>query len=293
MLTAIVIGALSAAALVQQTDTIVQANGASRLSLDSFQGEVVVATWDRDAVQVQTDRTDDRAVRIRRSGSTILVGSENERGMGLAHVVNYRITVPRRFALNIEGVALDVDIQGSEGPIDVTTVHGPIRVQGGRESVSLESVNGSIHLEGAEGNLEVSGVAGGVTIVNCSGNLNAQSVGGDLTIEGITSRDVEAGTVGGTLRFEGGIQDSGRYTFGSHGGEIWLSLPSDMNARVDALTLAGSIEVDFPGAPSEPTRSEGFPGFREKRLTFEAGSGSARIEIETFGGTVHIRRQGG
>ena len=46
------IGALSAAALVQQTDTIVQANGASRLSLDSFQGEVVVATWDRDAVQV-------------------------------------------------------------------------------------------------------------------------------------------------------------------------------------------------------------------------------------------------
>jgi hypothetical protein len=30
-----------------------------------------------------------------------------------------------------------------------------------------------------------------------------------------------------------------------------------------------------------------------KELTFELGTGSARIEVETFGGTVHILRRGG
>jgi hypothetical protein len=59
------------------------------------------------------------------------------------------------------------------------------------------------------------------------------------------------------------------------------------------VTLAGEINVDFPGAPQEATRAEGLPGLNQKELAFQAGSGSARIEVETFGGTVHILRGGG
>ena len=82
------------------------------------------------------------------------------------------------------------------------------------------------------------------------------------------------------------------YNFGSHGGQVWLYLPVDMNARVEAVTLAGNIVVDFPGAPSEPTRGHGIPGLTEMELSFEVGTGSAQIEVETFGGTVHILRRG-
>jgi DUF4097 and DUF4098 domain-containing protein YvlB len=293
MLTGLVIGALSAAVLVPQTDTTVQANGASRLELESFQGEVVVRSWDRDAVQIKADHSDSHSIQVHRSGSTIFVEPEMERGRGFGDGVDFEITVPRGFDLNIDGLAMDVDIQGTEGRIEVTTVHGPIRVRGGRESIVLESVNGAIHVEGAQGDLEVTGVAGGVTIVNCTGDVRAESVGGALTLEGITSADVEVGSVGGTLRYEGSIQDGGTYSFGSHGGEIWLSLPANINAQVDILTLAGDIEVSYPGAPTEPTRDEGFPGLQQKELSFELGTGSARIEVETFGGTVHIVRQGG
>jgi len=293
MLTGLVIGAISAAALLPQTDTIVQANGASRLELESFQGVVVVRSWDRDAVQIKADHPDSHSIQIDRSGTTISVEPEVERRFGFAHSVDFEITVPRGFDLNIEGVALDVDIQGTEGRIEVSTVHGPIRVQGGRRAIVLESVNGAIHVEGAQGDLEVTGVAGGVTIVNCSGDVFAESVGGSLTLEGITSADVELGTVGGDLRYEGSVEDGGRYNFGSHGGEIWLYLPANINAQVDVLTLAGDIEVSYPGAPTNPTRGEGLPGLNKKELTFELGTGSARIEVETFGGTVHILRQGG
>jgi len=293
MLTGLVIGALSAAALIQQTDTLVQANGASRLELESFQGEVVVRTWDRDAVQVRADHSDSHAIRIRRSGSTIFVESDVERGYDVSRAVDFELTVPRRIDLSIDGVALSVDIEGTEGRIEVSTVHGPIRVVGGRGTVVLESVNGAIHVEGAEADLQVTGVAGGVTIINCNGDISAESVGGTLTLEGIRSMAVEIGTVGGSLHYRGSIEDGGKYSFGSHGGQIWLYLPPNINAQVDALTLAGEIEVNYPGAPTEATRGEGFPGLQEKELSFEVGTGSARIEVETFGGTIHILRQGG
>ena len=140
--------------------------------------------------------------------------------------------------------------------------------------------------------MDVTGVSGGVTIRNSSGDIYVEGVGGSVTLQGVTSRDIEAGTVGGSLRFEGSILDGGVYTFGTHGGQIWLYLPENMNARLEAITLAGDIEVDYPGAPSEPSRGEGIPGLREKELTFETGTGSARIDVETFGGSVHILRAG-
>jgi len=293
MLTGIVIGVLSASALIQQTDTTVQANGATRLELDNLRGEIVVRVWDRDEVRIIADHSASRSIDIDRSGHTIHVDVDVERGLGLSGSVDFEITVPRAFDLELGGMAIAVDIEGTEGEVDVSTVHGPVRVQGGRGSITVESVNGEVVVEDAEGSLEITGMAGGVTIRNCSGDIFAESVGGSLTLQGITSSDVEAGTVGGTVRYEGSIQDGGVYTFGSHGGHVWLYLPESMNARVEAIALAGNVELDYPGAPSEPTRGRGLPGLSGKEITFEVGTGSARVEVETFGGTIHILRQGG
>jgi len=289
----IVVGALSAAALIQQTDTIIDVGGASRLFLENFRGEVVVRTWDRDAVQIRADHPRSRYIDVDRRGSTISIEAGSERGMGFSGSVDFNLTVPRNLNLSIGGMALEVDIEGTEGEVEVNTVHGNITLRGGRGSVSLESVSGEVTVEGAEGDMDITGVSGGVNIRNSSGDIYVEGVGGSVTLQGVTSRDIEAGTVGGSLRFEGSIVDGGVYTFGTHGGQIWLYLPERMNARLEAMTLAGDIEIDYPGAPSEPTRGQGVPGLSEKEVTFETGSGSARIEVESFGGSIHILRAGG
>jgi DUF4097 and DUF4098 domain-containing protein YvlB len=291
--TTIVVGALSAAALLQQTDTTLALNGASRLSLENFRGEVVVRTWDRDAVQIRADYRSSRHVEIDRHGSTIHIEVGTDRGMGIAGTVDFQLTVPPNLDLSIEGMALGVDIEGSRGEVEVNTVNGNISLRGGRGAIDLESVNGEITVDGAEGDMDITGVAGEVTVRNSSGDIYVEGVGGSITLQGIRSSDIEAGTVGGSLRFEGAIQEGGVYTFGTHSGQIWLYLPEEMSARVEAVTLAGSIEIDYPGAPAEPTRSHGMPGLREKELTFETGAGSARIEVESFAGTIHILRAGG
>lgn len=303
MFTGILIGALGLAALVQQTDTLVQADGATRLHLQVQRGEVVVRTWDRDAVQVHASHAPGRTVQVGRTGRTLTIGTEVQRGRGLgmppggppggppSSPMNLELTVPRGFDLDLEGMALAVDIQGSGGSVEVTTVQGSIQVGGGRGSISLESVAGEITVDGAMGTIKVNAVAGGLTISNSSGDISAESVSGSITLSNITSRQVEVGTVSGPLRYEGSIEDGGRYTFGTHAGEVWLYLPADMNARVDAVTLAGDIRADFPGAPDTTTRAQGIPGLREKRLAFETGTGSARISVETFAGTLNILRK--
>jgi hypothetical protein len=262
--------------------------------VETFQGEVVVRTWDRDQVRIVADHGRSHSIEIRRSGSTIHIEPEVDRGFGMAHAVDFQLTVPAELDLDIEGVGLLVDIQGTRGQLEVGTVHGPIRVSGGRGNIVLESVNGEIDLQGAEGSIDVTGVAGGVNLRDCRGDIFVESVGGGIVLEGIVSSDIEAGSVGGTLRFDGEIQDGGSYNFGTHGGQIWLYLPDGMNASVDAVSLAGSLNIDYPGAPTEPTgRGRGIPGLNEKEISFEVGTGSARIEVETFGGTIHILRRGG
>jgi DUF4097 and DUF4098 domain-containing protein YvlB len=292
MLNAILIGALSVATFLPQTDTVVSAEGLSRLELGNLRGEVIVTTWDRNEIRIVADHSRNRSVELDRQGRTLEVEVEADRGMGLAGSVDFELTVPGSLDLTIEGMSLDVDIQGTEGQVEVTTINGPIHVRGGRGTIILESVNGEITVEDAQGSLEITGVAGGVTLRNCSGDIVAESVGGSLELEGITSRDVEVGTVGGSLRYEGSIEDGGVYTFGSHGGDIHLYLPGEMNARVEAVTLSGDMEVDFPGAPAEPTRGKGLPGLNEKELSFEVGTGSARIDVETFAGTIRILTRG-
>lgn len=293
MLTTIVVGALSAAALIPQTDTIIDANGASRLDLESFRGEVVVRTWSRDAVQISADHPNSRFVDIDRTGSTIHIEVGAERGMGFSGSVDFELTLPPTMDISIEGMAVEVDIAGAGGEVDVNTIHGSITLQGGRGNINLESINGAVTVEGAEGDIEITGVNGGVTVRNSSGDIYVEAMGGSVTLEDVDSEDIEAGTVGGSLRFSGAIRDGGVYNFGSHGGQIWLYLPENMNAHLEAVSLAGKIEVDYPGAPSEPSRGHGIPGLREMELVFETGTGSAQIEVETFGGTLHILRAGG
>src|SRR5680860_556412 len=126
MFTTIVIGALSAAAFIPQTDTIVDVRGATSIALESFRGDVVVRTWDRDQVQIKADHPSSRRIGIDRYGSTISIDMETEWGMGLAGSVDFHLTVPVGMDLSIEGMAISVDIQGTEGEVDVNTIHGNI-----------------------------------------------------------------------------------------------------------------------------------------------------------------------
>ena len=51
----IVIGAMMALSVVQQTDTTFAVGSATRLDVENQGGQVIVAVWDRDEIRIQAD----------------------------------------------------------------------------------------------------------------------------------------------------------------------------------------------------------------------------------------------
>ena len=288
MLTPIAIGLLSAVTMIPQTDTLVTLQGETRLELELWAGEVVVQTWDRNAVQISAEHSDRVGIEVNSEGNVLQIEMDMRRGYRPLPV-DFELTVPRGIDLSIEGMSISVSIEDAGGDVEIASVNGDIDIRGGNGDIIAESVNGEVTIDGAQGRIEVTGVSQGVTITNSTGEIVAETVAGSLRLENVNARLIEAGTVAGTIYFDGEIQDGGRYSFDSHAGVVELVLPTGINAQIEALSLVGDIDVDFPGAPEVVEEESGWPGLDEKELTFTVGNGSAQIEIETFSGAIKIR----
>jgi DUF4097 and DUF4098 domain-containing protein YvlB len=131
--------------------------------------------------------------------------------------------------------------------------------------------------------MDLHSVNGEIDVRDVEGELTAATVNGDITLEGVTSDAVEAGTTNGDIEYEGTLSARGRYTFGTHGGDVTLVVPATTSATVSVSSFSGGVESDFP-LTLRGTESGG------KRFTFTLGAGEGRIEVGSFSGTVYLRR---
>lgn len=274
--------ALTAAALalsLQTTDTTIALEGAGALRLDVPGGTVAITTWDRPEVRVAAEHSSRTQVVIRRRGATLVIDSEARGGPG---IVDFKLTVPASLDLSVEGTYVSVAIDGANGSVRVETMQGDVTIRGGRGTVRASSVNGKVEVDGAQGRVDIETVGQGARVANASGEIHVESVGGPIVLENVRATAVDAGTVGGGIRFSGTLAPGGTYSFGTHGGPISIQVPAGSNAIFHVASISGSISSDLPGAPAQFERG--------KRLSFTAGSGGATVEAETFGGRIQITR---
>jgi DUF4097 and DUF4098 domain-containing protein YvlB len=275
-------GAVLALATPQATDTTFAVEPNARLEIQNMGGEIVVRAWDRDEMRVQGDHSRRTQIVVRRTRSVVRLRARASRGP--ANIVDYEITVPRSMSVTLSGTYTDIVVEGVNGEISAKTVQGNVSVKGGGGDVYLRSVQGTVTLEGASGRVDAHAVSEDVRITNVSGEIVAESVSGDVLLEGISSGNVDAGSVSGSIIYDGTLQEGGQYTFVSHSGDVALSVPENANASLTVATINGDIRSRFD---LEMTRS----GSR-RRPIFTVGTGSASVEIETFSGDVRFFRPG-
>src|SRR4029453_17588128 len=100
-----------------------------------------------------------------------------------------------------------------------------------------------------------------------------------------TSLDVS--TVNGDITFNGSMKDGGSYRLTTHGGDLRVGLGGAPNATVFVRTFQGDFTADFPiQLPEGQSAREG-----SKRFNFTLGSGSARIELQSFNGDILVARK--
>jgi DUF4097 and DUF4098 domain-containing protein YvlB len=94
---------------------------------------------------------------------------------------------------------------------------------------------------------------------------------------------VDANTVNGDISYEGTIRPNGRYRLATHNGDVTVVVPDGADALVSVSTFQGDFASDFPITLRER---------HGKRFEFTLGKGSARLELESFQGTIELRRPG-
>lgn len=273
---------LASLAVVQQTDTAVAVQPGTRLRVDNFGGEVVIRASTDNRVRVRADHASRDRVILHPTGSVLTVKAESRRGPPQS--VSFEISVPRWMSVSVSGVYVDASIEGTEGEVTVETVQGEVSCVGGKGFISLQSVEGSVTVRGARGRVEVTSVNESIEVRDVVGDVKAETVNGDISLLQIDALTVSATTVNGDIDYDGTIKDSGRYAFASHNGDITVSVPERANVTVSASTFQGEFESWIPVTINRLSSKH--------RFTFVRGSGSARLELESFQGDIELRPPG-
>lgn len=272
--------ALLAALVAQQADTTIAVERGQRLEVQNHAGDIVVRSWNRNAVRVRAELDGRSELAIDRSPVVVSLHTTGRRGPGRA---TYDISVPAWMPVNLHGVNAGMTVDGVQAAIRAETVNGDIDVKGGDGLVSLQTVEGSVTLEGAKGRLEVESVNADVTVRGSAGELHAETVNGDIILAGLTSESVDASTVNGDILYDGTVRDGGRYRLVTHNGDVTVAVPEQADARVSVSTFQGDFESEFPVTLKER---------RGRRFDFTLGSGSAALDLESFQGTIRLVRPG-
>lgn len=260
------------------TDETVAVSKGTRLSVNNFAGEVQIRTWDRDSVRVQ-------AFHSRRSSVTVKPGSGVLAVTSSGMSVDYDISVPAWMPVKIEGTYLYVAVEGTQADVTAETVRGDISIKGGTSVVTAKSVEGEIILEGVRGKVNANSINQGVTVNGASGELSVETVNGPITLANIESSNVDVSSVNGNLKYDGNAAPNGRYRFTTHNGNISVGVPENGSAAFIVRTYNGSVRSDLQLQGGGEAR-------RGQRITYTLGSGSAEFELESFGGTIQLRRRG-
>jgi DUF4097 and DUF4098 domain-containing protein YvlB len=262
-----------------QMDRTVDVQPGTRLQLDNHFGDVTIRTWDRSAVRVQGSHPMGTTVEVQPGGSLLQI--EADRPGGPTNPVIYTLTVPADMPIEVEVIQGDVDVAGTRAGMDIQSVHGSITVVGGADVV-VESGQGMVKVTGARGRVNAASVNQGIELTDIRGDVQAEAVNGPIHMRGIEAGRVSAETVNGSVSYEGAIRNDGWYRFSTHNGGIDLTIPASAGATFTASTFNGTLHTTFPVTLHEA--KEG------KEFTFTLGSGGARIELESFNGTMTIRR---
>ncbi len=265
----------------QSVDSTIGVRSGARFELSGVSGSVRIRAWNR-AGQIRVQGESDGArVDIDAGPGSVSVRAIPHRGEG---DVDFTISVPAGTPIEVQAISADVDVAQVCGSARLGSISGGVTLVCARGDVEVESVSGDVSATDLSGRAEISSTSGDVVVRQVKGDLSARSVSGGVTLDQVDGDDVGVETVSGDIGFTGPIHENGRYRFRSHSGDVTVRPEGDLNAVVSVSTFSGDLESDWPITIRPGGRIHG------QEWEFSVGDGSARVNLESFSGTIYLRR---
>jgi DUF4097 and DUF4098 domain-containing protein YvlB len=286
------------------------------LFMDVDRGSVKILTSKSDKMEIEVLRELKRAsaeqareafekhqINFTQEGDTIRIESE-KRGLNPFknifnnYRVEYTITVPTKFNLDLNTAGgsissedLDgkikarttggsLDIGSVSGEIQARTSGGSIKVKACESKVEASTTGGNINIGRVKGEVTARTSGGSITLAETEGSVDANTTGGNIKIAS-TRGPLKATTTGGSVLAELSEQASGECTLKTTGGGIKVTLPEKIAADLEASTTGGRVNSDFDGEFNK----------QRTKLVAKLNGGGPQMRVQTSGGSIDIRRK--
>ena len=268
-------------------------------------GNINVHGWDKKEVRARV--TDGMSIGFEPAGAsaaapprelTLIITGRRGAMTSCVPFGSLELYVPREATVNLQ--SSDAEIRVSDvGKVRIATQNGAVAVDGASRGVEVSSLGGEISVRNSKGSIKVHSVGGAIDLHRVASNLagdvcEAITVGGEITVAQASHAQVNLQTVGGDIVFNGALARGGRYNFQTISGDLGLILPPDSSFRVNA-TLQGELETDFPlkisTASPEPPNNSRKHRVVPQQVEGRFGTGDALINLSTFNGSVHLRKE--
>ena len=274
--------------VIEQERTVARG---SRIVIRNEFGDIRIAGSDRNTVEaVATDRNSSQAVPVSISeGSSgdkrVLTVSPVANGRGVKQQITLEVKVPHDVELGPIYLRIgNISVVGLDGGVRLRTDDGNISVQRtgspGGGLIEVMTWSGSIDLSNINGDVRIIGISSNITVRCIKGDVAARVTSGTIAFSN-TAGDIDANVSSGGISFTGAIHPEGRYRLKTLSGNVSMQIPDTVGFTAVLSAYNGQIHTDFPD-DLLPSRS--------KQRMIGNGDGRARIELDSFSGSVELRK---
>ncbi|HET7024839.1 MAG TPA: DUF4097 family beta strand repeat-containing protein [Gemmatimonadales bacterium] len=230
-------------------------------------------------------------------GHRVTIGSEG----GFDGSADLKIAVPRGQKITVQLAVGTITAENVDGDLKLDTDDGDVFTTKTKGRLVLDTGSGDVKVTGHDGDASIDTGSGDVTASALHGSdLSIDTGSGNVDLDGavadVLSIDTGSGTVtvsglaSGRVKIDTG---SGDVVLGyttaptdidvdAGSGDVRITSPAGLNARVDFETSSGDITTDFPVTLTSHERDE---------LHGTIGTGGGRLHVETGSGNIALRRK--
>lgn len=192
-----------------------------------------------------------------------------------------------------------VNIKSRESGVTIESV-GKVRVENDGGDICLKNIAWGIEARTYQGSVTVGNSSGAMSLSTTDGNIvayeaspseigdvfKAKTTNGQIALDKIEHRQLDVGSISGSIKFAGEFLNGGQYNFSTSSGLILLVVPEKSSCWINASLAYGTFHSEIPLITENISNPNGI-----KSLTGVLGKGEAKLSLKTYNGRINIKKQ--
>ena len=266
-------------------------------------GDIKISTADVGEVRItarQTFRTDsekeademlaEMTFKLEQQGNDVLAEARYEKkginwfGHWPPVSVDYTVTVPRNFNVDLKTSGGDISVGSLKGTVKARTSGGELKFARIDGDIDAHTSGGDIHLEEGTATAKLHTSGGDINVDRAGGRTTVSTSGGNIHLDSVAEL-VRATTSGGDIVAKITQPIKADTELATSGGRVKVIVPKGSGFALDALTSGG--DVDATGITMTIERG----GVGKSRLAGSVNGGGPRLTLRSSGGDIVLRAE--